>query len=717
MDEEVKGTARSADASASARRRPRRECRRRAAPRPARSSVPSAARSTPAPSRAHPRFIVTFRQWIHDYFLGDDPGFGLALVPFCFLSMLLFTRHPEHELHLRRAGGAAREPVRAEHRRPAAQVPLARRVPPGLLGPRPRAQHRLLPAHPRPRVARALGPRRARADAVPPPLGERAPPRRERRARLRHRLPAHEEARHARGSPARAFTGERRPHRGGERRRRHRRRARRDRRAARAPGALAPPAVDGASASSSRRSSASTRRRARSAACRSCPLARAALRADLPSRRSRAAGRAPSSRSSPSAAAFVFYVEARRRMFPAPLPPELSDRGQRGQALGAARLRGDPPLVRAAEPAEGSAQQSARERRRPATASPARCASTSAGSCRSSSRYPLSGDYSAPQEPIPDGRVSPESILGGARSWSLPFPLAAWLGVRSYRRLEARASATEARLLGDVPYRGAAHAMPVRARRHLARRRRGLPVDRASRTSRSRTSRCCSPTVRAERFWYFPAIGSSLLLALRVRAVARAAQAAERWRARRVVGVILVFFGIQAVCARRHANDYTDDLTFWDATRKAVPRSAKAHLNYSVMKGARGDLEGAPRGEQGRARARAAVADGEHLPRRHAVPPASRAGGVAALRARLRARAERREPRRARAAVPVGREDARAEARHPEGSSTTSRATIRARGSSISAATSSSTARSTTASTRSTARAGTTKARRTRACP
>ena len=45
------------------------------------------------------------------------------------------------------------------------------------------------------------------------------------------------------------------------------------------------------------------------------------------------------------------------------------------------------------------------------------------------------------------------------------------------------------------------------------------------------------------------------------------------------------------MCARLHANDYKDDLAFWDATRKAVPRSAKAHLNYSVMKGARGDLQ------------------------------------------------------------------------------------------------------------------------------
>jgi tetratricopeptide (TPR) repeat protein len=54
---------------------------------------------------------------------------------------------------------------------------------------------------------------------------------------------------------------------------------------------------------------------------------------------------------------------------------------------------------------------------------------------------------------------------------------------------------------------------------------------------------------------------------------------------------VLAFFLYQGAAARRHANDYTDDLAFWDATRKAVPRSAKAHLNYSVMKGARGDLQ------------------------------------------------------------------------------------------------------------------------------
>jgi len=40
-----------------------------------------------------------------------------------------------------------------------------------------------------------------------------------------------------------------------------------------------------------------------------------------------------------------------------------------------------------------------------------------------------------------------------------------------------------------------------------------------------------------------------------------------------------------------HALDYADDLAFWRATKDAVPRSSKAHLNYSVMWGARGHLD------------------------------------------------------------------------------------------------------------------------------
>jgi tetratricopeptide (TPR) repeat protein len=55
--------------------------------------------------------------------------------------------------------------------------------------------------------------------------------------------------------------------------------------------------------------------------------------------------------------------------------------------------------------------------------------------------------------------------------------------------------------------------------------------------------------------------------------------------------LFVAFILSQCLAARKHANDYKDDLAFWDATRHAVPRSAKAHLNYSVMQGARGNLE------------------------------------------------------------------------------------------------------------------------------
>ena len=97
------------------------------------------------------------------------------------------------------------------------------------------------------------------------------------------------------------------------------------------------------------------------------------------------------------------------------------------------------------------------------------------------------------------------------------------------------------------------------------------------------------PTVRAERFWYFPAIGTSLAIAV---AFAWAHDAFKRRGLPRAVPFLFAaFFTFQCVQAYRHAMDYRNDLVFWEATRDAVPNSAKAHLNFSVMKGARGDLE------------------------------------------------------------------------------------------------------------------------------
>jgi hypothetical protein len=92
------------------------------------------------------------------------------------------------------------------------------------------------------------------------------------------------------------------------------------------------------------------------------------------------------------------------------------------------------------------------------------------------------------------------------------------------------------------------------------------------------------PTVRAERFWYLPVLGTSMLLALLIRACH------QRWQRLSVIGTVL-FLGFHTLQARTHALHYSSDLAFWRAASMASNKSAKAHLNYSVMLGARGKLE------------------------------------------------------------------------------------------------------------------------------
>jgi hypothetical protein len=269
-----------------------------------------------------------------------------------------------------------------------------------------------------------------------------------------------------------------------------------------------------------------------------------------------------------AAAAFVFYVEARRRMFPAPLPPELSveanaHKGLAGRVF-AAMLRwyAQPTLPK--DPLNNPLVNTDAVHR-------------VAGAFRVWLRglvqmvFPstLSGDYSAPQEPIPENLFAPEILLG-ALTMIAPFPLAAYLGIRAYLR-----ERTTGHDLDRKPDPSLVIAFGV-----LWIVISFFPVSNVP---------VLLPTVRAERFWYFPAIGTSLILGVFFGWIS------ERTKTLRAQQVLLVatvaFFAFQGIAARRHANDYSDDLSFWDATRKAVPRSAKAHLNYSVMKGARGDLE------------------------------------------------------------------------------------------------------------------------------
>lgn len=273
-----------------------------------------------------------------------------------------------------------------------------------------------------------------------------------------------------------------------------------------------------------------------------------------------------------TAVAFVFYVEMRRRWFPVATPHDLTAEANAGKPLlaraFAAGLRWyaqpmlphDPlnnPLIDASPPYRVAGALRVYVR----------------GLAQVLFPRTLSGDYSAPQEPIPETLVFPESILG-ALAIAVPLVAAPVVGVASWFRAwrARRESPLEAPPIDRGPLVAFALVWVVISYFPVS----NIPV--------------VLPTVRAERFWYFPAIGTAVVLAV---AFAALFDVARRVRAVPAAVVVLsLFLGFQAFAARRHALDYTNDLVFWDATRKAVPNSAKAHLDYSVMLGARGDLEG-----------------------------------------------------------------------------------------------------------------------------
>jgi hypothetical protein len=284
-----------------------------------------------------------------------------------------------------------------------------------------------------------------------------------------------------------------------------------------------------------------------------------------------------------SGGAFVLYVEARRRLFPAPLGPEL-----------------DPAAIAAESPARRLFHTLLRWYAQPVLPhdplnNPLIDATVPyrvAGALRVYARglgqvlFPgrMSGDYSAPQEPIPTHLVFPESVLG-ALLVVVPVVLGVWLAIRGALAWRERhpvdpVDVAAAPWIEDEPadlraVYGICLVWLVVSYFPVS----NVPV--------------LLPTVRAERFWYFPAIATSLMLGMALRAllVRATRRGAPVWVPRAAVGFVVAFFALQAGAARAHANDYHDDLSFWDATRRACPRSAKAHLNYSVMQGARGNLD------------------------------------------------------------------------------------------------------------------------------
>lgn len=264
---------------------------------------------------------------------------------------------------------------------------------------------------------------------------------------------------------------------------------------------------------------------------------------------------------------FVFYVEARRRLFPVATPSALTIEANAGKPFAqrafAAALRWYAQPMLPHDPLNNPLIEASPRYR-------------VAGALRVYARglmqlvvpRRLSGDYSAPQEPIPDRLVFPESVIG-AVAMVLPLVICPILGVVAWIRLRFRRGAGPVDLTPVVAFALvwiAVSYVPVS----------NIPV--------------VLPTVRAERFWYFPAIASAMLLGILWAWLLRAA--GDGWKLRGIVAALAIYVGYQALAARLHALDYTNDLVFWDATRKAVPNSAKAHLNYSVMLGARGNLEG-----------------------------------------------------------------------------------------------------------------------------
>jgi hypothetical protein len=295
-----------------------------------------------------------------------------------------------------------------------------------------------------------------------------------------------------------------------------------------------------------------------------------------------------------AAGAFVLYVECRKRWFPSATPPELltplaPDAGRASRLFRAFLLWFHQPAL-PKDPLNNPLVSAD---------APHRVAGALRVYFRALSQlvFPrtLSGDYSFPQEPVPDRLVFPESVLGAA-AMVLPPIIALGLWLRSLR-LEARASRLQRdadRFSSDPPPWG--EPQPIR---HGAAAVRGKAV-RAALVALGLVWIVVSyfphsnlvvllPTVRAERFLYFPAIGSSVILAIFFAGLPGASRAPSPRSAATIL--FAAFFGFQCVRARMHALDYADDLVFWRATKEAVPRSAKAHLNYSVMWGARGHLD------------------------------------------------------------------------------------------------------------------------------
>jgi hypothetical protein len=180
----------------------------------------------------------------------------------------------------------------------------------------------------------------------------------------------------------------------------------------------------------------------------------------------------------------------------------------------------------------------------------------------------LSGDYSFPAEPIPSRLIFGKSILG-ALLMIVPIAVGAamWLisVIRDFR-LKRILPQSAVSMSGNLRLCALGCLWLPLAYFPLS----NIPI--------------VLPTVRAERFWVLPALGCAVILGSALNRLI----CVENIQLRKPMIILAAsWLAFQAMQARLHACDYADDLAFWQAAARAVPRSAKAHLNYAVMLGTR----------------------------------------------------------------------------------------------------------------------------------
>jgi protein O-mannosyl-transferase len=354
-------------------------------------------------------------------------------------------------------------------------------------------------------------------------------------------------------------------------------------------------------------------------------------------------------------AAFIVYVELRKRWFPSPLPAELNE--PLGPGVGKLKELSRDFLIwfhQAPLPKDPLNNPLAEEMITTDQRLGGALRVYFRGLCQVIFPWTLSGDYSFPQEPAPEKPWFTESVLGLAFT-VIPVALSIGLwGVSLFREARPRdppsietttAPSQRRRIAGYIlealligfcvwfvhrvtqipPLPGSDEPGP----NHIA-----IPIEAISAYSkpvalwafgigalteavwRPRRASIRSwpllvsavgmmwlvisyfphsnipvllPTVRAERLWYFPVLGTTMVIGCALYGIYSYGKAQHR--AGIAILVISAFLGFQAFKSYWHAMDYRDDLAFWGATKDAVPNSAKAHLNYSVMVGARGDMQ------------------------------------------------------------------------------------------------------------------------------